>query len=331
VRTKPGGIARTRSSTACVRDGTDGIVSHDTLRRVRPGTYSIVARDPHAGDVGVAVQSHWFSVGSVVSWARAGVGAVATQSIADASYGPRALALLADGAEPADALAQLVARDQRAAFRQVAVVDAAGRVAVHTGRSCIAYAGHRTGDGYSAQANMMASQAVWPAMAHAFEGADGPLARRLLAALRAAEAAGGDVRGRQSAALVVAPADGEPWRKSVDLRVEDHPEPLDELERLLDLADAYRFAGEGDDLVGQGRHAEASERYMRAAALAPGNDELLFWSGLAAAQGGDLETAVERVRRAIGMQPGWRELLERLQPEIAPSAARVREALREPG
>jgi uncharacterized Ntn-hydrolase superfamily protein len=298
---------------------------------VRPGTYSIVARDPHTGDVGVAVQSHWFSVGAVVSWARAGVGAVATQSIADVSYGPGALALLADGAEPPDALAELVARDERAAFRQVAVVDAAGRVAVHTGRSCIAYAGHQTGDGYSAQANMMASAEVWPAMAQAFEGADGALARRLLAALRAAEAAGGDVRGRQSAALVVAPAEGEPWRKSVDLRVEDHPEPLDELARLLDLADAYRLASEGDELVGQGRHAEAAERYTRAAALAPGNDELLFWSGLAAAQGGDLETALDRVRRAIAVQPGWRELLDRLAPDIAPAAAAVRGALREGG
>jgi uncharacterized Ntn-hydrolase superfamily protein len=314
-----------------VRDRTDDIVSHDTLRRVRPGTYSIVARDARTGDVGVAVQSHWFSVGSVVSWARAGVGAVATQSIADVSYGPAALALLADGAEAADALAQLVARDERAAFRQVAVIDATGRVAVHTGPSCIAYAGHQTGDGYSAQANMMASKAVWPAMAEAFEGSEGPLARRLIAALRAAEAAGGDVRGRQSAAAVVAPAAGEAWRKSVDLRVEDHPEPLDELERLLDLADAYRLASEGDDLVGQGRHAEASECYKRAAALAPGNHELLFWSGLAAAQGGDLDTALERVRRAIAMQPGWRELLERLQPDIAPGAAAVREALRAAG
>src|SRR3954452_13594612 len=324
-------MARTRARTACVPIRTDGMVSHDTLRPVRKGTYSIVARDPESGEVGVAVQSHWFSVGSVVSWARAGVGAVATQSIGEPSYGPNALGLLADGASPSDALAQLVAADERSQFRQVAVVDALGRVAVHTGESCIAFAGDQTGDGYSVQANMMASPGVWPAMAEAFEAAEGPLARRLLATLRAAEAAGGDVRGRQSSAVVVAPAEGEPWRLSVDLRVEDHPEPLDEIERLLDLADAYRLASEADELVGEGRHDEAAARYVRAAELAPGNHELIFWAGMSAAEGGDMTTALERVRAAIAMQPGWAELLERLEPEIAPSAAAVRAALRDAG
>jgi uncharacterized Ntn-hydrolase superfamily protein len=298
---------------------------------VRQGTYSIVARDLESGEVGVAVQSHWFSVGSVVSWARPGVGAVATQSIGEPSYGPNALDLLAEGLEPADALARLVAADSRSQFRQVAVVDASGRVAVHTGESCIAFAGDRAGDGYSVQANMMSSAEVWPAMARAFEAAEGPLARRLVAALRAAEGAGGDVRGRQSAAIIVAPPDGEPWRLTADLRVEDHPDPLDELERLLDLADAYRLASEGDDLVGRGRHGEAAARYKRAAELAPGNHELIFWSGLSAAAGGDMTTALDRVRRAIEMQPGWAELLERLEPEIAPSAAAVRAALRDGG
>jgi uncharacterized Ntn-hydrolase superfamily protein len=307
------------------------MVSHDTLRPLRTGTYSIVARDPESGEVGVAVQSHWFSVGSVVSWARAGVGAVATQSIGEPSYGPNALALLADGATPSDALAQLVAADDRSQFRQVAVVDASGRVAVHTGERCIAFAGDQTGDGYSVQANMMANPGVWPAMARGFEAADGPLARRLVAALRAAEAAGGDVRGRQSAAIAVAPSAGEPWRLSTDLRVEDHPEPLDELERLLDVADAYRLATEGDNLVGRGDHEEAAARYTRAAELAPGNHELIFWSGLSAADGGDMDTALKRVRRAIEMQPGWAELLERLEPDFAPSAAAVRAALRESG
>jgi uncharacterized Ntn-hydrolase superfamily protein len=298
---------------------------------VRHGTYSIVARDPDTGEVGVAVQSHWFSVGSIVSWARPAVGAVATQSIGEPSYGPALLDLLADGVEPSDALARLTAEDERAAFRQVAVVDAAGRVAVHTGQSCIAFAGDRTGDGYSVQANMMASPAVWPAMAEAFEASEGPLARRLLVALRAAEAAGGDARGRQSSAIVVAPAEGEPWRLSVDLRVEDHPEPLDEIERLLDMAEAYKLANRADTLAGQGRHEEASGLYRRAADLAPGSHELLFWSGLAAAQGGDMDAAVRRVREAIALQPGWTELLERLQPDIAPSAAAVRAALRDGG
>jgi uncharacterized Ntn-hydrolase superfamily protein len=307
------------------------MVSHDTLPPVRQGTYSIVARDPESGEVGVAVQSHWFSVGSVVSWARPGVGAVATQSIGEPSYGPNALDLLAAGVPPDEALDRLVAADEREQFRQVAVVDASGRVAVHTGARCIAYAGNQTGDGYSVQANMMSSTEVWPAMARGFEAAEGPLARRLVAALRAAEAAGGDVRGRQSAAIVVAPADGESWRLSTDLRVEDHPEPLDEMERLLDLADAYRLASEADNLVGEGHHDEAAVRYTRAAELAPGNHELVFWSGMAAAEGGDMETALERVRRAIAMQPGWAELLDRLQPDIAPGAAEVRAALRDSG
>jgi uncharacterized Ntn-hydrolase superfamily protein len=278
--------------------------------------------------MGVAVQSHWFSVGSVVSWARPGVGAVATQSIGEPSYGPGALDLMAAGAAPDEALGRLIAADPRSRFRQVAVVGTRGRVAVHTGERCIAYAGHRTGEGYSVQANMMASPEVWPAMARAFEASEGPLAPRLLVALRAAEAAGGDARGRQSAAVVIAPPDGEAWRLSVDLRVEDDPEPLDEIGRLLDLADAYRLASEADNLVGQGRHGEAAERHGRAGALAPGNHELIFWSGIAAAESGDMATALERVRRAIDMQPGWRDLLERLQPDIAPSAAAVRAALR---
>jgi uncharacterized Ntn-hydrolase superfamily protein len=294
---------------------------------VRRGTYSIVARDPRTGELGVGVQSHWFSVGSVVSWARPGVGAVATQSLVEPAYGPRALDLLAEGLDAAEALRRLVAADDRERVRQVAVVDSRGGVGVHTGEGCVAFAGNQTGAQFSVQANMMAGTEVWPAMARAYEAGDGPLARRLLAALNAAEDAGGDARGRQSAALLVAPAEGEPWRRTVDLRVEDHDEPLAELDRLLDLADAYALATHGDELVGAGRHEEAADRYTRAAALAPDNHELLFWSGLAAAQGGDMDTALQRVRRAIELQPGWRDMLGRLEPEIAPSAAAVRAAL----
>jgi uncharacterized Ntn-hydrolase superfamily protein len=278
----------------------------------RWGTYSIVARDPLSGELGVAVQSHWFAVGPIVPWVRPGVGAVATQSIAEPAYGPRALDSLARGARARAALDDLVADDELARFRQVAVVDAHGNAAAYTGDGCIAYAGHQEGHEFSAQANMMGSPEVWPAMAHAFEAATGSLARRLVAALHAAEARGGDARGRQSCALVVAPAGGEPWRRMVDLRVDDH---------------AYALATEGDDLVGQGRHEEAGERYRSASALAPGNHELLFWAGLAAAQSGDLPTALERVREAIRLQPGWRELLGRLDPEIAPGAPALREAL----
>jgi uncharacterized Ntn-hydrolase superfamily protein len=294
---------------------------------VRRGTYSIVARDPHTGELGVAVQSHWFAVGPIVPWVRPGVGAVATQSIAEPAYGPRALDGLAAGARAREALDELVGDDDLARFRQVAVVDAHGNVAAHTGEGCIAHAGHHEGHAFSVQANMMASPEVWPAMAHAFEAAAGPLSRRLLAALHAAEAHGGDARGRQSCALLIAPAHGERWQRTVDLRVDDHPEPLAELDRLLDLSDAYALATEGDDLVGQGRHEEAGERYRSASALAPANHELLFWAGLAAAQAGDLPTALQRVREAIRLQPGWRELLDRLDGEIAPGAAVVLEAL----
>ncbi len=294
---------------------------------MRNGTYSIVARDPQTGDLGVAVQSHWFAVGPVVPWARAGVGAVATQSIAEPAYGPRLLDLLAAGQSAPDALARLLAADPQAAYRQVAVVDADGRVGVHTGERCIAFAGDAAGEQFSAQANMMATPDVWPAMARAFEAAAGPLPRRLMAALHAAEAHGGDVRGRQSAALLVVPAEAEPWQALADLRVDDDAEPLDELSRLLDLSDAYELATLGDDLTGAGRHDAAGEAYARASALAPGNQELLFWAGLAAAQAGDLPLALERIRRAIELRPAWRELLERLGPDVAPSAAAVREAL----
>ena len=295
---------------------------------VRRGTYSIVARDPTTGELGVAVQSHWFAVGPIVPWVRPGVGAVATQSIAEPAYGPRALdRVQANGVGARATLDVLLGEDELSRFRQVAIVDAHGEVATHTGDGCIAYAGHRAGAQFSAQANMMASPDVWPAMAAAFEAASGPLARRLLAALNAAESSGGDARGRQSSALVVAPAEGEPWQRTVDVRVDDHPEPLRELERLLDLADAYAIASEGDDLVGQGRHAEAGERYRRASRLAPGNHELLFWSGLATARAGDVALGLDQVREAIRMQPGWKELLGRLEPEIAPGAAAVREAL----
>ena len=198
---------------------------------------------------------------------------------------------------------------------------------MHTGERCIAFAGDVNGEGFCAQANMMASAARVAGDGARLRGGGGPLQRRLLAALHAAEAQGGDVRGRQSAALLVVPAQGDDWATTRDLRVEDDEEPLAELERLLDLADAYELAGEGDDLAGAGRHGEAGERYEAASALAPDNAELLFWAGLAAAQAGDMPTALQRVRAAIALRPEWRTLLARLEPDIAPSAQAVREAL----
>jgi uncharacterized Ntn-hydrolase superfamily protein len=296
---------------------------------VRRGTYSIVARDPDTGEVGAAVQSHWFSVGSIVTWARPGVGAVCTQSIAEPAYGPRLLDALAGGAAPGAALQELLAADEAARVRQVAVIAPAGAPAVHTGEGCIPFAGHVAGEHHSVQANMMASADVWPAMDAAYRAAEGPLARRMLAALRAAETAGGDVRGKQSSAMVVVPAQGEAWRRTVDLRVEDHLEPLDELGRLLGLRDAYDLATEGDDLTGEGRVAEAGERYRAAAALAPDNHELLFWAGVAAFAHGDRDEGLAQVRRAIAMQPGWRELIGRVPPEVAPDAPSLLAALDE--
>ena len=293
----------------------------------RRGTYSIVAHDPQNGEMGVAVQSHWFSVGSIVTWGRTGVGVVATQSIAEPAYGPRLLARLEAGEDPSAALEAEVDADELGRYRQVAVVDAGGRVATHTGEDCIRFAGHVAGPGYSAQANMMGTAEVWPAMGETFERADGSLAWRLLAALEAAEAVGGDVRGRQSAAVLVVPATGEEWRRVVELRVEDHADPLGELRRLLELHEAYALADRADSLAGEGRHDEAARLYVQAADAAPGNSELAFWAGLGIAAGGRLDEGASRVRAVIDVAPQWRQLLARLDPEIAPGAEAVRAEL----
>lgn len=271
----------------------------------------------------MAVQSHWFSVGPLVPWAHPGVGVVATQANLDPAYGSRALALLAAGAEPAEALAQLIADDPLSATRQVAIVDAAGRTAAHTGDQCIPHAGHVTAGGVCCQANIMASAEVWPAMLAAFEPAPGPLTGRLMAALHAAEAAGGDIRGRQSAAILVVPASGEPWETVVSLRVEDHPEPLAELDRLLVLDEAYKLAGEGDERAAADDLVHAARLYQQAHELAPESHELRFWAGLGAAQVGEVDGGLGLVASAIAQQPGWRELLARLEPEQWPVAAEV--------
>lgn len=291
----------------------------------RRGTYSIVARDPETLELGVAVQSHWFSVGSVVPFARAGVGAAAVQSVPDPEAGPAMLAALAEGQDARDALRAVVAGDDEAAMRQTGVVDARGGVAAWTGPGCVRFAGDVQGPGFSAQANMMLRDGVPEAMVAAFLGAEGPLAERLLTALDAAEEHGGDVRGRQSAALLVVPSDPAlpPHARSVDLRVEDHPQPVTELWRLLVLHRAYELAGRADELVAQGRHDEANALYERAAQLAPDSDELLFWAGLARGA----EAGLPLVRQAIQRNPRWSELLDRLTPEVAPNAAAVRAAL----
>ena len=247
----------------------------------------------------------------------------------EVSYGPRALDLLERGADPQQALAQLVAEDPGSAGRQVAIVDAHGRVATHTGGNCIGYAGHATGDGVSCQANIMVSESIWPAMLAAYSSTGGSLTERLLAALEAAEREGGDARGRQSAAILIVAAEGEAWQTLVSLRVEDHADPLPELRRLTELNRAYGLASRADEYANDGRHQEAATLYREASELAPDNHELRFWAGLGAAQGGDLETAVRYVREAIEHQPRWREVLGRLPATIAPSAGAVLVALDE--
>ncbi|MFL5887660.1 MAG: DUF1028 domain-containing protein, partial [Solirubrobacteraceae bacterium] len=268
-------------------------------------TYSIVARDQATGEFGVAVQSHWFGVGSIVPWLRPGAGAVATQSIPELRHGPESLHAMAGGGDAGEVLRDLVADDPAEAYRQVGIVDRNGQARAFTGASCIPHAGQATGDGYTCQANMMERDTVPAAMSAAFEAADGDLAARLMAALHGAQAEGGDVRGRQSGALLVVPPEGEAWRARIDLRVEDHADPLAELDRLLALWRAYELAGAGDELMAAGRADEAGALYRRAAELAPDSDELLFWAGLSIAHAGEVDEGADAVRRAAEVQPNW--------------------------
>jgi uncharacterized Ntn-hydrolase superfamily protein len=278
-------------------------------------TFSIVARDPATGDFGVAVQSHWFQVGTVVAWAEPGVGAVATQSFVEVSYGPKGLALMAKGKTSQEALAALVQADEQRSVRQVAFVDKTGRVAAWTGDKCIAEAGHFEGEGFSVQANMMLRDTVWPAMAEAYRDSKAPFAERLLAALDAAQAEGGDIRGRQSAALVIVSgtASETPWRdRKVDLRVDDHAEPLVELRRLLGVHRAYEESNAGDEAVALGDEKAALTHYAEAARLAPEIVELPFWQAVTLFSLGREEEAAPIFRRVFEQEPIWMELVRRL-------------------
>jgi len=278
-------------------------------------TYSIVARDPVTGEIGVAVQSHWFSVGTTVTWAEAGVGAVATQSFVDPSYGPLGLDMMRAGKSAPDALAGLLAADPEREVRQVAMVDAKGMVAAHTGKKDIQAAGQHVGKGYSVQANLMANDKVWPAMAKAFEAAKGDLAERMLAALEAAQAVGGDIRGQQSAALVVVPGtpSGRPWADRIfDLRVEDHPRPLEELRRLVHVARAYRHMNDGDLAVEKKDIPGAEREYGAAMKLLPDSAEVVFWYAAALAMAGQVDRSIPLFARAYALDPAWRTLVPRL-------------------
>ena len=278
-------------------------------------TYSIVARDPATGQMGVAVQSHYFSVGPIVPWAEAGVGAVATQSLVLVDYGPKGLDLMRQGMTASQALDSLMRADSNPDVRQVAMVDAKGNVAAHTGGKCIPDAGQQIGTQYSCQANLMASPKVWPAMAAAFERAQGDLAERMLQALEAAEKEGGDIRGRQSAAIVIVKAEstGKPWADRVmDLRVEDSEDPLKELRRLVRLRRAYEREDEGDNLIAAKKPDEALKAYEEAAKLAPEVIELQFWAAVSMYTNGREEEALKLFRQVFSREKQWVDLIPRL-------------------
>jgi len=294
-------------------------------------TYSIVARDAGTGELGVAVQSHWFSVGAVVPWAESGVGAVATQSIVDPAYGPLGLALMRAGKTAPEALAALLAGDPGREVRQVGMVDARGGVATHTGKMDIPAAGGQAGAGYVVQANLMEKPTVWGAMARAFESARGDLAERMLAALDAGQGEGGDIRGVQSAAILVVrgTSTGRPWADKVfDLRVEDHPEPLKELRRLVGVQRAYNHMSAGDDCVAAKDWACAEREYGTAEGMQPANAEMAFWHGVALASNGKMDAARPLFHRAFAADPRWRELVTRL-PSVdqLPKDPRLMEAI----
>ena len=281
-------------------------------------TYSIVARDSVTGEMGVAVQSHYFSVGPIVPWAEAGVGAVATQSLVDPSYGPLGLELMRVGRSAPDALRALVSIDAQKEVRQVAMIDAEGRVAAHTGKNAIEAAGHSFGSQYSVQANLMERATVWDAMAAAYETAEGDLAERLLCALEAAEAEGGDIRGRQSAALLIvsATSTGQPWEDRLfDLQVEDHPTPVAELRRLVQVRRAYHHLDEAGRWAAGKDWAKANTAIDRATSIIPDsatNGEIAFWAGIELVLAERVSEALPYLVRAYRQDSRWAEVVVRI-------------------
>jgi uncharacterized Ntn-hydrolase superfamily protein len=324
------------------------VVPAAAMAQLRPvHTFSIVARDPATGQMGVAVQSHWFSVGSIVSWAEPGVGAVATQSFVDPSYGPLALGLMRAGKSAPEALKALLNADPGSDVRQVAVVDSQARVAAWTGGKDIQAAGHIAGPpstsvpasavsasnakgsgtlsigaDFSAQANLMLNDKIWPAMAKTFRETRGDLAERLLAALDAAQAVGGDIRGRQSAALMVVSGrrDDKPWERIFDVRVDDHAEPLKELRRLVALQRAYNHMNAGDAAVERKDHKTALLEYEEAERMASGTPgvlpsrlaEMIYWHAVALVNMGRVDESLPLFRRAFAIEGNWAALTLRL-------------------
>lgn len=279
------------------------------------GTYSIVAYDPEAGQIGVAVQSHWFAVGALVAWAKAGVGAVATQSFVEPSYGPSGLDMMERGESAPGTLASLLAEDAMKDVRQVAMIDANGRVDAFTGAACVDDADHIVGHHFSVQANMMENKSVVPMMKKTYITSTGDLAERLLLTLESAEKAGGDIRGRQAAAMIVvkSKATGNYTSDRVfDLRVDDHRQPLDELRRLVHVARAYQHMNRGDDVFTRGDFLEAVREYKRSAEMLPGLVEAKFWQAVALAAGDRMEEARPVFSEVFSQEPQWRKMVTRL-------------------
>jgi uncharacterized Ntn-hydrolase superfamily protein len=292
-------------------------ISAQTYKKSEPftHTYSIVARDSVTGDIGVAVQSHWFSVGSVVTYGKAGVGVVATQSLVNPSYGPKGLALMEQGLSPQQALDVLLANDNGEMYRQVAFLDNEGNVATHTGSSCIEMAGHKQGKNFSVQANMMLNNTVWDAMANAFESTVGTLQERILAALKAAENQKGDIRGKQSAAILIVKghATGNSWEDIImDLRVEDHENPIKELERLINIHKAYDYMNKGDLAMEEGDSQKAEQLYLNAQKLFPSNLEMKYWYAINLLNNKNFDKAKPILQSIFKEDFNWRTLTARL-------------------
>ena len=280
-------------------------------------TFSIVAFDPQTGNMGVAVQSHWFSVGTSVIWGEAGMGVIATQSFVNVSFGVRGLELLKKGLSPKEVVDKLISEDEGRDFRQLAVLDAEGRAAAYTGKSCIQPAGHIVGKGYSVQANLMSNDKIWPAMSEAFEKSTGPLAERMMTALEAAQKAGGDIRGKQSAAMLVfrGKSTGKIWEdKLVDLRVDDSPEPIKELRRLLTVHRAYEHMNNGDLAVEKNNMKKAMEEYSSAMKMFPDNLEMKYWTAVTLANNGQMDKALPMFKEVFAKDKNWKDLTPRLLP-----------------
>ncbi|MCH8019517.1 DUF1028 domain-containing protein [candidate division KSB1 bacterium] len=278
-------------------------------------TYSIVARDPETGQMGVAVQSHWFSVGSLVTWAEAGVGAVATQSLVDVTYGKLGLDLMRAGRSATQALDALKIADPSPEIRQVAMIDAKGNVAAHTGEKCIPDAGHLVGDNFSVQANLMLNKKVWPAMKEAYEKTEGDLADKMLAALEAAQNVGGDIRGKQSAAILIVKGEstGKPWEDRVmELRIEDHPTPIKELKRLVKLHRAYDHMNKGDLAIEHNDVEGALKEYGAAQELFPEHLEMKFWNAVSLVNAGRVDDSLPIFKEIFAKDHNWAILVPRL-------------------